>query len=429
MKIMNRIKITENRVVACFAAILLLLPATAGAQHFDAHIAGRKVTLQECFDLAARQNLQMQAGKKSVERAQVMQGTAWELDKTEVAFSQNPATGGESDNGFTFTQSLDFPTVYASRRNQLKAETQAEKSRLNVVNQQLKAEIANTYYQMLYQTHRLQILQRIDSVLERYSKIAEMRYKAGESRQLEYLSADRKCNENRLEMADVKSEIERLQIDLMSQLNTQEPVKPAEENLSAIAAQNLNSYNYQQSADGIYQQDKLIALDKEIKAAKTGFAPSLSLSLRTQCVISSWNPYNIDRSRFAEGNFFGFEIGVGIPLFYGSTKAKVKAAQKDRELAEIEMRQEQTEKERDFRLCTKRLQAASNRLKYYEQNNQAHSAQISKLSAIEYENGEISYVEYVNAIEETIDVLMKHADAINEYNQAVIAIQRLTGIM
>lgn len=100
-----------------------------------------------------------------------------------------------------------------------------------MVSQQLKAEIANTYYQMLYQTHRLQILERIDSVLERYSQIAEMRYKAGESRQLEYLSADRKCNENRLEMADVKSEIERLQIDLMTQLNTQEPIKPAEENL------------------------------------------------------------------------------------------------------------------------------------------------------------------------------------------------------
>ena len=93
MKIMNRKKIIKNRVVACFSAILLLLPATVGAQHFDAHIAGRKVTLQECFDLAARQNLQMQAGKKSVERAQVMQGTAWELDKTEVAFSQKPCYG------------------------------------------------------------------------------------------------------------------------------------------------------------------------------------------------------------------------------------------------------------------------------------------------------------------------------------------------
>lgn len=114
MKIMNRIKITKNRVVACFAAILLLLPATVGAQHFDAHIAGRKVTLQECFDLAARQNLQMQAGKKSVERAQVMQGTAWELDKTEVAFSQNPATGGESDISRPSQPRISIPIIISS---------------------------------------------------------------------------------------------------------------------------------------------------------------------------------------------------------------------------------------------------------------------------------------------------------------------------
>lgn len=93
MKIMNRKKITENRVVACFAAILLLLPSPAGAQHFDAHIAGRKVTLQECFDLAARQNLQMQVGKKSVERAQVMQGAAWELDKNRGCLLAKPCHG------------------------------------------------------------------------------------------------------------------------------------------------------------------------------------------------------------------------------------------------------------------------------------------------------------------------------------------------
>ena len=49
-------------------------------------------------------------------------------------------------------------------------------------------------------------------------------------------------------MADVKSEIERLQNrphDAAQHAGA--PVKPAEENLTAIAAQNLNSYNYQQS--------------------------------------------------------------------------------------------------------------------------------------------------------------------------------------
>ena len=135
---MNRKKIIENRVVACFAAILLLLPATVGAQHFDAHIAGRESYPAGMFRFGSPTE-PSDAGRKEVGRA--CAGDArhgLELDKTEVAFSQNPATGGESDNGFTFTQSLDFPTVYASRRNQLKAETQAEKSRLNVVSQQLK---------------------------------------------------------------------------------------------------------------------------------------------------------------------------------------------------------------------------------------------------------------------------------------------------
>lgn len=89
-----------------------------------------------------------------------------------MAFSQNPASSGDTDNGLTFSQSIDFPTVYAARKKQLKAETQAEKSRLNVSRQQLKQEIASTYYAMLYQTYRLSILQRLDSILNRYCDIA-----------------------------------------------------------------------------------------------------------------------------------------------------------------------------------------------------------------------------------------------------------------
>lgn len=61
---------------------------------------------------------------------------------------------------------------------------------------------------MLYQTHRLSILQRQDSILDRYCDVAEKRYKAGEARKLEFLTAERLRNENHLEMANVKSEAE-----------------------------------------------------------------------------------------------------------------------------------------------------------------------------------------------------------------------------
>ena len=47
------------------------------------------------------------------------------------------------------------------------------------------------------------------------------------------------------------------------------------------------------------------------------------------------------------------------------------------------------------------------------------------MSTTEYENGEINYVEYVNALNEAIDMRMKQADVVNEYNEAVLALMAL----
>lgn len=417
----------KKKTIFGLAAVLMLLaPSETKAHLFDATIPGTKMTLEQCFQLADKQNLTLQAGRKSIERAKVMEGTAWDVDKTEIAFGQNPASSGDTDNALAFSQGIEFPTVYTARRGQLKAETLAEKSRLGVTNQQIKLEIASAYYAMLYQTHRLSILQRQDSILDRYCDVAEKRYKAGEARQLEFLTAERLRNENHLEMVNVKSEAENKQLELMALLNTNQPVLPAESYLIALESPVCGTFNYQQTADAQYQQDRLKALDKEVKCAKTGYAPSLSLTLRTQALISSWNPYHIDRQRFTEGNFFGFEIGVGVPLFYGATKAKVKAAKKNREEAELEMQQEQKVKERDYRLGYNRFQNAAKRMAYYNGENISKAKEIVRLSTAEYESGEISYVEYANALQEAIDMGMKQADVINEYNEAALALLGLS---
>lgn len=416
----------KNNIVLASLLLLTHLSSAAGVQGFDASIPGEKMTLQQCFQLADRQNLALQSGRKAIEKAQVMQRTAWDLDKTEIAFSQNPASSGDTDNGLTFSQSIEFPTVYTARRGQLKAETQAEKSRLNVTSQQLRLEIANVYYAMLYQTHRLQILLQQDSVIQRYCDVAGKRYKAGEARQLEFLSADRMRNDNRLEMTKVKNEAENLQTALMALLNTTTPVVPAADNLVISQRSPMNAaFNYQQTADAQYQKDLISALDQEVKCAKTGYAPSLSLALRSQLLIDSWDPYHINRQRFTEGNFFGFEVTVGVPLFYGATKAKVKAAQKDREVALLAMQQEQREKERDYKQGYNRLQNAIKRMEYYSGENMAKAKDIERLSTLEYENGEISYVEYASALQEAIDMRLKQAEVVNEYNEAVLALMAL----
>ena len=166
--------------------------------------SAQTLTLKQCLALAADHSLTLKQADAQVERAWVMQGTAWDLDRTELSLSQDPTSGGSPDNALALSQEIEFPTVYAARHSQLKAETKAEKSRRNVTLQQLHSDIASAYWQLVYCKERITILSAQDSVLTRYADLADKRYKAGEARQLEALTAARLERENVMELAAAK---------------------------------------------------------------------------------------------------------------------------------------------------------------------------------------------------------------------------------
>lgn len=396
-----------------------------------AHAQKHALTLQQCIDLATKQSYSLQAAEKSVERAKAMQGTAWDLDKTDLSLSQDPTSGGSPDNSISLSQTIEFPTVYVARRQQLKAETQAERSKMGIQKNALVAEVTSLYYQLVYEHQRMNVLNQQDSILRLSKEITEKRYKAGEVRKLDVLSADKVWRENQLELTAVKSEVNTVKMQFARLLNLSDinrsdfDIQP--ESLAPISY-SYSDFNFQQTAEGIYAQDRLAVADKALKVAKNGYAPSLSLSLRNQLVLSSWNPYNQDRSKFDGGNFMGFEVGVGIPLFYGATKAKVKAARKEKEIAELEIKEEQRNKEMEYQAAINLCNANQARLAYYQQEGEKHADELQKLGILEYQNGEISFIEYINALQESMDIKMKHAQAINDYNQSVIALKKLKGM-
>lgn len=398
---------------------LALLPQTVLSQT-------RKVSLQECINMALEKNPQMQVANKSVERAKALQGTAWEIDKTELSLSQDPTSGGSPDNALSLSQSIEFPTYYIARHKQLKAETQAERSKAAVVRLSLENDVKAAYYQAVYQAEKLRVLESQDSLLAQYRTLAEKRYKAGETRQLELLSAERLQRENKMEVLAAHNELETVQLLLSRLVGSVETVEPKEDSLLPLDWKQA-SYNYSQTPDGQYSADRLKASEQAVRVAKNGFAPSLSLSLRNQLVISSWNPYDQDRSRFDGGNFMGFEVGVGIPLFYGATRAKVKAARKEREMIALEIKEQEQLRQQEYLSALSRMNAAYVRYTYYNEEGRERSDKMAEQGLLEYSQGEISYQEYMNVLQESIDLRLKRASALNDYNQCVLVMEKLCG--
>lgn len=398
---------------------LALLPQTVLSQT-------RKVSLQECINMALEKNPQMQVANKSVERAKALQGTAWEIDKTELSLSQDPTSGGSPDNALSLSQSIEFPTYYIARHKQLKAETQAERSKAAVVRLSLENDVKAAYYQAVYQAEKLRVLESQDSLLAQYRTLAEKRYKAGETRQLELLSAERLQRENKMEVLAAHNELETVQLLLSRLVGSVETVEPKEDSLLPLDWKQA-SYNYSQTPDGQYSADRLKVSEQAVRVAKNGFAPSLSLSLRNQLVISSWNPYDQDRSRFDGGNFMGFEVGVGIPLFYGATRAKLKAARKEREMIALEIKEQEQLRQQEYLSALSRMNAAYVRYTYYNEEGRERSDKMAEQGLLEYSQGEISYLEYMNVLQESIDLRLKRASALNDYNQCVLVMEKLCG--
>lgn len=388
--------------------------------------SAQTLSLPQCLALASEHNLTLKQADLQVERARALQGTAWDVDKTELSLSQDPTSGGSPDNALAVSQTIEFPTVYAARHGQLKAETRAEESRRNVAARQLRADITAAYWQLVYTKERIGILTAQDSVLARYADTAAKRYKAGETRQLEVLTATRMQRENRMELASAESDFSTAQHSLASLIGIDAAITPAEARLTPLAYQ-PREFVYAATAEGELAYNQLVVADKAVKVAKNGYAPSLSVTLKNQLVITGWDPYHENRSRYSGGNFMGFEVGIGVPLFFGATKAKVKAARHDREVAELAMHQQQLTRQKDYDAALARYTAAFNRMQYYESQGSADAAEIARLGTVEYENGEISYIEYVNALQESIDARLKRAAAISNYNQAVVALKRIAG--
>ncbi len=407
------------------------------------HAGAQTLTLEDCIGRAMKHNIELQSAEKGVERARTLQGTAWDMEKTELALVQSPSESGGPENALTLSQQMEFPTYYAARRRQLKAETQAERSRLDMLRSTVAADVASAYYQLAYEWQRHALLATQDSILQHYVTLARKRFDSGETRRLEVLSAERQQKENAMALTAASTDVHTAEQQLALLIGMTE--SEADGLASRIAAitesapaclqptsvlstpSAFQDFSYSLTPEGAWSSARLTAADKAVSTAKNGYAPSLSLTLKHQLVITSWDPYNINRTRFDGGNFMGFEFGVGLPLFYGATKAKVKAAKHEREMLALEIKQQEQQRTQEYATALTRLRQARQKLEYYKKEGEPQATEILRLANIEYEAGEISYIEYTAALQESVSIRLAANEAANEHMQAQVQLARLTG--
>ena len=408
-----------------YKTIIVLVASCVGLS-----VHAETLSLEQCISQALANNLQMKNCSLAVSEAKAMQGTTFDVEQTGITLKQSPVSGGGTENGVVFSQSFDFPTVYVARHKALKALTAVAESEQSLFRNALIKEVSLGYYRWLYVRQKERILMSQDSVYADFLRLASVKYSAGETSQLEQMNAQRLLSENRMALKKVQNEEASAKMALLRllHLTDTEDITPADNTLEAIQGEPVAmGADFSATPLGANYDARINSSEREVSLAKQGFAPKLSVAFTTQAVIQSYNPYKVDRSRFEQGNFMGFEVGVSVPLFFGSQLSRVKAAGKALERVRNERTIASEQMQTQWREAYDEYLRAKQALAYYTEQGNAQAVELRRIAQVTYENAEISYVEYIQNLISALDEQLRYCDALNDYNISIINLNYLNG--
>jgi cobalt-zinc-cadmium resistance protein CzcA len=116
-----------------------------------------------------------------------------------------------------------------------------------------------------------------------------------------------------------------------------------------------------------------------------------------------------------------------VPLFFGSQKAKIKAAKINNTLIETERQQTLLYMQSSYAVQYNEYLKAKEGLQYYETTGLKQADDIIRISNTAYTKGEIGYMEYIQNLQTAINTRLQYTDAVNQFNQSIILLNYLKG--
>ena len=120
-------------------------------------------------------------------------------------------------------------------------------------------------------------------------------------------------------------------------------------------------------------------------------------------------------SRFQSGQF-----GLGIPLFYGAQRARVKASGIQQQISENAFAAGKLKFQNEFAQLTAQLQSFSTTANYFEQLGLKNAQLIMKTANLQFQNGDINYLDWALLSNQAISIENDYLEAIHHLNTVLI---------
>lgn len=380
------------------------------------------VNLQSAIDTAIKNNLKVKSEKLYAEYQFKLKAAAVEIPHTSIMGEYGQFNSSYKDTKFGISQTISYPTIY-KRQKALQNENY-KSSVLNVAVKEsdLKRQVSETFYAFVYLKQKQIVLLRNDSLYTSFLEKTALRFKQGESNILEKTTAETQLGQIKIQLSQLKNDLEVLQLQFQLLLNSTTVFVPFIDSpkLNFMALLDTSLVTNHPQIKFLEQQKRISTAVFQVEKSK--LLPNLLLGYSNQS-IQGTGADNIVYSKSARFN--AVQFGVGLPLFSGSQKAKINASKTLEGISEnnyqIGLQALKTEYEAVYKQYTTRLQT----VKYFEDTALKNAETITKAAHQQFTNGQINYLEWTMLINNATAIQSSYIDAVKELNQAIIHLNYL----
>jgi cobalt-zinc-cadmium resistance protein CzcA len=382
-------------------------------------------TVEQAVSEAVKNNAGFQAVRWEEKQVQQLKKTAFEMPKTNFSWMSGQYNGYPSDNNFTVTQTIPFMLWGSQAALNRSLATSAELKRTSS-EIELTYQVKSVFYQLAFTKVFRAMLMKQDSTLAGFANAAAARYRTGEGTLLEKTTAETQRNEMTNRLNKNLADSHGLQAQLQALLNTNSTPDidiMGLPKLSWTEATDTNAIRESPMMQLARQQMDVAASAKKVERAKLG--PELMIGYFNQTLTGSIDPEN---GTIASGSdrFSGFQVGVGLPLFFGAQQARAKAAGFNQEAANSHYQQQRNTLFSQWQQAILQYNKSKAGLAYYETSAIPNAELILKQASAAYRQGEIGTSEFLLQLRQVLSIQESHLTTLNEYNQTILYLEFLS---
>ena len=391
------------------------------------------LTLDAALNQALTNNGSSRVSSLNIAIQQSGRRTARDIGRTDVSLVSGQYNSLRWDNNLTISQSIPNGKLIRGLERLADASIRGGELQAQLTKIELRARVKGTYLELTYLTERLKLLARQDSLLVAFRRATEVRQRTGEGTALEVATADNLIGEVRNQLALTEADRQIALTGLQTLLNTTSSIGLPDGPLARRPLPLLaDSALAQNPTLALLRQQASIA-EGQIAVEQARLRPDYSVGYFNQSLIGTQNidgPGGVPQDRYFGGGkrFQGVQVGVSIPLFQKAQRARIESARLGQQLAEASLTFNQRNLQGELAAAVQEVRKQQASLSYYEQTGLPVARRLAEGAEKLFRAGEAGYLEYAQALTRAYQTQTGYLDTINQYNQAVVALEQLVGL-